>query len=263
MRNGEIVFQRMGGAGAPHASRLFVVEPDGSGLRPFGDPGLSLRDAAWAPDGARLVALSPNTMTQSGFRFGQLVVIDVDAGRLTEITDDRSILTSPTRSATGTEIVCARGAGTLGCHLVGVPAAGGGPFRRITGPPLPEGSRPRGTGELGPATTWARPDTGPASPQEEMPACSPDGSSPRARRSAPILAGRPMGPGLPSLTCVRLMASPWSTPTVPVSLRSLLRTVPATTIPLGDPWPHKDRDAGRRPPSGGPRATRWRRGGWV
>jgi Tol biopolymer transport system component len=54
-RNGSILFLRDLGGNAPPSPHIFLVQPDGSGLRDVTPPGYwDIRNAAWSPDGSRI-----------------------------------------------------------------------------------------------------------------------------------------------------------------------------------------------------------------
>jgi Tol biopolymer transport system component len=170
VRGDEIVFVRHSG---PADSRLLVVEPDGSGLRPLTADAFPCSSPAWSPDGFRLVVVARGD-SDDGMVVGELHLLDADGTGLKRITRERSVKARPAWSPDGKEIVFERGVGTNGSHLFAIGADGTG-LRPITGSSIPEAPVPRPIGERAGWTGYVPLDEE-ASASEMMPAWSPDGS---------------------------------------------------------------------------------------
>ncbi len=78
-RNGPIVFTGMSSQKGEH---LFLIEPDGTGLRQLTSGSASDTHASWSPDGRQLVFQRYSDENRSG----SLFVLDVESGATTQIT---------------------------------------------------------------------------------------------------------------------------------------------------------------------------------
>jgi Tol biopolymer transport system component len=127
--NGEIAFS--GGeqpAGPFLPSNLFVIQPDGSGLRQLSHDDWRRNSLAWSPDGARIAYIR----TAGEFPPSNIFVSDAD-GRHTQklTTQTEQYENGPAWSPDGRTIAFARG-GSNGPYEIYVMDAEGGNVRRLT-----------------------------------------------------------------------------------------------------------------------------------
>src|SRR2546425_9292979 len=143
MKESLIAFTRMrGGFGTIH-----LVTPESGTVRRLTGPELPLYDAAWSPDGSRLVALGWGVGGGPAVYF-----IDASTGDARPITVDRAPKLRPAWSPDGEEIVLELSVGRSGYHLFALHPDGTG-LRQITGPRL-EGNLPQPTIAASPAFAY-------------------------------------------------------------------------------------------------------------
>jgi Tol biopolymer transport system component len=118
-----------------HYDELFVVEPDGGGLRQLTDnrTGRTLGEPAWSPDGSRIAYVSGRILPGLGVTLGAVYVMAEDGSSVERITDG-PLDTSPSWSPDGSRIAFTRatGYGTFATADLHVVDAGGGQSRRLT-----------------------------------------------------------------------------------------------------------------------------------
>lgn len=143
-----IVFSADRGEGL--GTGLFLVKPDGSGLRRLTRPPSSQRwvrdlHPAWSPDGKRVAfASNRHAATEDDAGDLDLYVVDLASGELTRLTRDPGVADDPTYSPDGKRIyfTSTRSAPRdYSTELYAMPATGG-EQRRLTRDEVPQNSAP-------------------------------------------------------------------------------------------------------------------------
>jgi TolB protein len=134
----EIAFTRAApsaGSDNPHAA-LYLVAPDGSGLRKLVDDGV---DADWSPDGRRIAYISyrdehGRTCFHECSTSGEIYLLDVESGELERLTESKADDRSPAWSPDGRFIAFSSDRSNPEQHEneIYVMSASGDDARRIT-----------------------------------------------------------------------------------------------------------------------------------
>jgi Tol biopolymer transport system component len=120
-----IAFVRESGSGNKtlNPTRLYSIGADGSDLRlVLSIPGVTIQDAAWSPDGAR-IAISTLQMNEDGTETGGIFLVPPTGGEPTPVT---TVLESayPDWSPDGSRVAFSRPAGGEQVFTVGVDGSG-------------------------------------------------------------------------------------------------------------------------------------------
>ena len=118
--------------GSNRASELFVIRPDGTGLRQLTHNDYWDSQAHWSPDGRRIVFVSErDSVPGDPLLKGQIHVMDADGSNVRRLTNEASPPTGPRWSPDGTRITFNR-SGPDGWQHIHIMNADGSQIRALT-----------------------------------------------------------------------------------------------------------------------------------